>query len=299
MPVLASAAHRWLERAYGWVGRRRPDQVFQRYAALCRASGVDRLYLVVSFDCDTPEDLQVVEAVCGRLADLQIPPVLAIPGELMRQGAEVCRRLASAGAEFLNHGNVQHTRFDQALGTYRSCFFYDQLPADVVRRDIVGGDAAVRDVVGRPAAGFRAPHFGTCQSPHQLRFLHGVLRELGCRLSSSTTPLYGWRYGPVFNRFGVWEVPVAGMGTRPTSVLDTWSCFAAPERRLTPDDYVREAEALLAQLVRAGCGVLNCYADPIHIHREERFFDVLRRWSAVAQAVTYTGLLERLPGRHD
>jgi hypothetical protein len=298
MTVLETAAHRSLERAYHLVGRWRPRQLFERYAARCRRAGIDRLFLIVSFDCDTPEDLDVVETVCKRLERLGIPPVLAIPGALMRRYADTCQQLATTGVEFLNHGDVQHTVFDQGLGGYRSSYFYDQLSNDEIRQDIVGGDTAVREVTGHQAAGFRAPHFGTYQSPQQLRYLHSILRELGYVVSSSTMPLYGLRYGPVFNRFGLWEVPVAGMGSAPTSVLDSWSCFSAPGRRLTPDDYVREGIALLGHLSQAGCGIINCYADPIHIHADERFFDMVSMWSAVAQALTYTQLITQVTMVH-
>jgi hypothetical protein len=294
MTMLASAAHGSIERAYRFVGRWRPRRLFDRYAVLCRRAGVDELFLIVSFDCDTPEDFGVVESVCSRLARLGVQPALAIPGALMRQNAAVCRRLAASGAEFLNHGDVQHTEFDPSLGRYRSIYFYDRLSEREVREDIAHGDAAVRDITGRPPAGFRAPHFGTFQSPRQLRFLHGILLELGYAMSSSTMPLYGLREGPVFKRFGVWEVPVAGMGTRPTSVLDSWSCFAAPGRELTPEDYVREGEALLNHLSKSGRGVINCYADPIHIHADERFFAMVRAWSARARAVTYAQLMNRI-----
>ena len=107
-------------------------------------------------------------------------------------------------------------------------------------------------------------------------------------------PRYGLRDGAVVTRFGLAELPLSGMVSQPLNVLDTWSCFQAPNRRLGPEDYHREGLALLEHLRRRGCGLLNIYADPIHIYHQEAFFKTLRAWTAVAAPITYASLLMKL-----
>ena len=165
---------------------------------------------------------------------------------------------------------------------------------ELIREDVLMGDRTVREVIGRAACGFRTPHFGTFQSVEQLQWLHGVIGELGYRFSSSTVPAWGFREGPVFDRFGRLELPVSGGGEAPLSVLDTWSCFEAPDRVRTPADYEREAAALGSALADAGAGVLNVYGDPSHIHGREEFFRAVQGWLEVAQPASYAGLLDAL-----
>jgi hypothetical protein len=261
--------------------------LFERYRALAGVAGLDRLYLILSFDCDTREDAEVAVEVHGRLADLGVTPAYAVPGELLKRGERAYSRIFEAGGEFINHGYREHTYFDTARGAYASCFFYDQQPQETVREDIVQGDLNLRAVLGIKPQGFRAPHFGTFQKPGQLRFQHGVLKELGYAFSTSTVPLYSYRYGPAFRDFGVLELPVSGMGTWPLRILDSWTCFQAPARRFEPEDYVREGRLTADRFQSLGIGLLNFYADPSHIHDRPEFFETVAYWAKIAQSVTY------------
>lgn len=268
--------------------------LFARYARLARRAGLDRVWLVLSFDCDTPQDAAVAWDVHERLMGLGVCPVYAVPGELLRNAADVYGRIAATGAEFINHGDRMHAFFDEQAGHWASSFFYDQQPREALREDVLGGDRTVREVIGRAPRGFRTPHFGTFQAVEQLRWLHGVLGELDYRFSSSTVPAWGFREGPVFDRFGRPELPVSGGGEAPLSILDTWSCFEAPDRVRTPADYEREAAALGAALADAGAGVLNVYGDPSHVHGRDEFFRAVAGWLELAQPTGYDELLKAL-----
>lgn len=142
--------------------------------------------------------------------------------------------------------------------------------------------------------GFRAPHFGTFQRPDQLRFQHGVLRELGYAFSTSTVPLFSFRFGPAFRDFGVLELPVSGMGSRPLRILDSWGCFEAPGRRFGPADYVTQGRLMADRYRALGVGLLNFYADPSHIHDRPEFFETVAYWASIARPVTYSQLLAEL-----
>lgn len=269
-------------------------RLMQRYASLARGAGFKRLYLVLSFDCDTIDDANVAWSVHSKLLDMGIRPVYAVPGQLLEKGAEVYARIRDAGGEFMNHGYTEHTYFDTARGEHASCFFYDELPLEKVRGDILQGDVCLKQVLGVQPQGFRTPHFGSFQKPRQLRFLHSVLRQLNYRFSTSTGPLYAFRFGPAFERSGIREIPVSGMASLPLKILDTWSCFMAPGRTLTPEDYYAEGRETAAKYKELGAGLLNYYADPSHIHDSPLFFDTVARWAAVAKSVNYEDLFKEL-----
>ncbi|MDP2430940.1 MAG: polysaccharide deacetylase family protein [Pseudomonadota bacterium] len=291
---LVSALSSPVDLAYRGRAALAPRGLWNRYAERCRGAGLNKLYFVLSFDCDTVEDAEVAWSVHSRLLDMGVMPVYAVPGELLNRGEAVYRKILETGAEFINHGYREHTYFDSDRGAYASCFFYDQQPRETVREDIVQGDRNLRETLGVQARGFRAPHFGTFQRPAQLRFQHQVLRELGYAFSTSTVPTYAYRFGPVFRRFGLAEIPVSGMGARPLHILDTWTCFEAPNRRFQPQDYLQEGGLAAERFAAIGAGILNYYADPSHIHDRPEFFETVARWAQVAKPVTYVKLLEEL-----
>ena len=271
-----------------------PKSLWRRYGRLTSEAGIDELYFVLSFDCDTEDDIRVVSEVDARLRDIGVRPVYAVPGELLQKGEKVYSAIARAGAEFINHGNREHTYFDTASGRHASCFFYDQQAPEIVREDVVKGDKTLRKVLGIAPRGFRTPHFGTYQKARHLSFLHQVLVELDYGFSTSTLPLFAFRFGPIFDRYGLPEIPVSGMGGRPLRILDSWGCFEAPGRRFGPDDFVREGRLAADMFAALGVGLLNFYADPSHIHDREEFFEVVACWAKVAKPVTYNELLADL-----
>lgn len=280
--------------AYALRARFGSGQLFERYRSLAQAAGFKRLYFVLSFDCDTKEDAEVAWAVHARLQEMGVTPVYAVPGELLNRGEAVYRRIKETGAEFINHGYREHTYFDTARGAYESCFFYDQQPLEMVCEDIVAGDRNLRETLGVEPRGFRAPHFGTFQRIEQLRFQHDVLKEMGYAYSTSTVPLFAYRYGPAFRNFGILEFPVTGMGSRPLRILDSWTCFEAPRRRFGPQDYLHEGRLAADRIKSRGVGVLNFYADPSHIHDRPEFFEAVAYWASVAKPVNYSQLLAEL-----
>jgi hypothetical protein len=285
---LPARALRFRAKRDGGLGLQR------RHARLARRLGLDRVYLVLSFDCDTDDDAAVAWDVHERLADLGVKPVYAVPGGTLRRGAGVYGRIAADGAEFLNHGGREHTYFDESLGRHASNFFYDQQTPERVRRDVDEGHAIVTELAGREPRGFRTPHFGTFQADGQLRALHDQLRGLGYAFSTSTTPRFGVRRGPAFTRYGLPELPVTGIPTAPYEILDTWGFFAAPDRVYGPAEYLEQARLLAANAERAGAGVINVYGDPVHVQGHDEFFDAVGEWARIATPVSYGELIERL-----
>ncbi|MBF0177546.1 MAG: polysaccharide deacetylase [Magnetococcales bacterium] len=280
-----------------WVqwGRWHPDSLFARYHRLATTVGLKRVHLILSFDCDIPDDAKVAWDVHSRLLDMGLCPDYAVPGEVLLQGEKVYGRIRATGARFLNHGYYMHARFVEELCQFESCFFYDQLPLAKVAEDVRRGDACLREVIGESPEGFRAPHFGTFQKPRQLRFLHTLLRELGYRYSSSTVPEAAFRHGPVIRTHGLWEIPISGMATEPMSIFDTWGFFRAPNRPYTAADYGQEGEKLARRYATLPAGILNLYGDPSQIYNSPIFFATLARLAQVATPTTFHQLLDQLP----
>jgi len=280
--------------AYGLWARCSRRALFNRYAKFSRAAGLEEIYFVLSLDCDTIEDIDVSWDVHSRLIDMGVKPVYAVPGELLEKGKMVYRRILESGGEFINHGYKQHTYFDSSEGRHRSCFFYNELPLKQIREDMIQGDICLKETMGVEALGFRTPHFGTFQKANQLRFIHSVLQDLRYRFSTSTVPLYAFRYGPIFSAFGELELPVNGMARSPLKILDSWGCFVAPNRNMTPRDYLNEGKAIANLFKTLGTGLLNFYVDPSHINDNDIFFKTVAHWQSVAKSVTYKELLEGL-----
>lgn len=274
------------------VGRAAPSVLFRSAAWHARRSGLEQLCLVVSLDCDTERDIDAATGVHERLRALGIQPAYAVAGELLEQGADVWRPIAADGSEFLNHGGRAHARWDASTGEVESTFFYDRATQSEVIVDVNAGHEAVRSVLGVEPRGFRTPHFGTFQSRSALGALHGQLAALGYRYSTSTLPAWGYRNGPVVRSFELPELPVTGFPSRPFQPIDTWACFAAPDRVLTPDDYVSEARRLATLASAAGPGLLNVYGDPAHVADDPRFDEAIAALVEVATPSTYRAFLD-------
>lgn len=272
-----------------------PEYMFKHYAELSARAQIHKLYFILSFDCDTDEDIDSVWKVHNAVTDLGIIPVYAVPGQLLIKGEKVFQRIARTSAEFINHGYAVHTFFNEQKGRYESCFFYDKLSSTQIRDDVMRGDKVIRDVLGLKAKGFRTPHFGTFQKKSQLLFLYSVLKEMGYEFSSSTMPYFGFRYGAVFETSGIKEFPLSGMWSRPLNILDTWDSFKAENRSMNEEDYLREGKSFAQYFTRKKyCGIFNYYADPSHITGKKIFFDAIAEWARAARSITYQGLLEEV-----
>ena len=254
-----------------------PHQMWKHYARLCRRSGLTSSRVVLSLDCDTAKDIRVVPAVDRRLQDLGISPVYAVPGQLLEHGSDVYGPLAEQGVAFLNHGYAEHTHLDETTGVYESTLFYDRIDRSAVRDDVEHGDDVLHQTLRVQPDGFRTPHFGSYQGPDELRHLHSILDGLGYRLSTSTMPMYAYRFGPAFRNFGIWEIPVTGCPDWPLGILDSFGFRFAPGRTVGPADYVRQASLLTTMLDDLAPLFINLYADPSQVYDWPEFFGAMER----------------------
>jgi hypothetical protein len=251
-----------------------------------------RSLFILSFDCDTEEDVSVAWEVHSKLLDIGITPVYAVPGELLKKGEKVYQKIHQTGAEFINHGGCEHTYFDKKHKRHASCFFYDQQSSEELRKDILLGHQTLQDVLSIIAKGWRTPHFGTFQKPEDLKFLYSILSELNYTFSTSTSPVMAYQHGLLFKKNGIIEIPVTGIYSEPLNIMDTWAYFAAPDRTKLPSEYTKEAQEL-AIFSSKYSALINIYGDPSHIHDKPDFFEAMALLTQAAQNMNYTQLLEK------
>ena len=267
---------RLLGRAAGPDDERR--HTLQRYAAFCKAAGIDRLYLILTFDCDTDGDITAVADVDRDLISRGIARGYAVPGVQLEKGAAAWRAAADRGAEFLNHGGRAHAEFRD--GRYWPMTFYEKLSEAEVVADIELGDRLVRQIIGQAPEGFRAPHFGSFQGRDQLDLIYRTVRGLGYRYCSTTIPATALAAGPIVNvGDGLIELPTMGSYRYPTTLLDSWTYLTDRVNYTLGDEYHELfAETVERMSAERLPGLLTYYADPSHVLGQkpfERSLDVI------------------------
>jgi len=274
--------------------RSAPFSLFWRdYARKARAAGIDWLYIILSYDCDTPKDAEAATKLYAWLSARDIPATLAVPGAQLQESQEKYRAIRGQGATFINHGGAPHTVWQG--DRYHSVTFYEQMSFEEVVADIRLGHEIVTQVLGEAPQGFRAPHFGHFQDAEQLRLVYDTLSDLGgYRYSSTTTSVYARRYGPVVEANGLVEVPIIGSYHWPLRFFDSYGYIKDRVTRAVTDAYAQGLTHTVEQLTRRGIpAVLNYYADPSHVIDNQAYFDALERAQALgAQFISYSQLLE-------
>lgn len=226
---------------------------------------------IISFDCDTTDDIQSSLEVFNKLQKKKITPIFAVPSEIIKEGMQTFESIRNKGGIFINHGFKKHTFYNNKKKRHESCFFYDKLPEKTIENDIVKGHNFLKKFLKKHPNGFRTPHFGTFQNKKNLELLHKILKKKNYLYSSSTIPSYGYINGSIINDHGVYEFPVSGRYSSPLLILDSWGFFAAPNRNETERDYMMEIEKMI-NVVKNNCGIINIYADPSHVVKSKIFF---------------------------
>jgi hypothetical protein len=247
------------------------DELFIKYGRMARAQGLSQLYVLLSFDCDTPEDITAAEHLDRWLRPRGIKATYAVPGAQLREGAEIFRKLAEMGSDFINHGGHPHAEWRE--GRYWSITFYHEMSSQEVVEDIQGGHEIFCRILGRTPVGFRAPHFGLFQAPEQHELIYDTLRKLGYHYSTSTLPEFGLNHGPLVDVGGLYEIPLSGSYAAPFSILDSWNYVESPYHPLVKSEYASCFIETVERFLTLGVpGVLNYYVDPAHVYKADPFY---------------------------
>ena len=272
-----------------------PDYFGRRQRNISIVPELKDKFFILSFDCDTTKDFEVVEEVHARLQALGIYPSYAVPGQLLTQGRNVYQRIHKTGAEFINHGYLSHTDYIPDSRSYVSTIFYENLTNDEVRQDIVKGHQTIEELLGVTPKGFRTPHFGTYEKKRYLNFLHSVLNDLNYEFSSSTTPIYGMWNGPLIRtQSGLFEIPVTGCFDYPGRILDSWGFRFSPTRKFSEHDYGDQFNKLVQYFQESsGPGILNIYADPSQVYDWSLFFECMANTHGLVNT-SFEGLVKKV-----
>jgi hypothetical protein len=277
------------------LGRLFPRFFWQRYSSLARKQGFDRLYLVLSFDCDTPEDARAAQTIHDRLVKLNIMGTYAVPGSQLEENGEIYRVIATKGGEFINHGARPHTVWQG--DHYQSSAFYNLMTSNEIVEDIQKGHEIVTQITGISPSGFRGPHFGRFQKPENLSLVFNTIKELGYSFSSTTVPEFAFRYGTVWRtQQGITEFPLSGSTRAPISLLDSYTYIRSSEDRTVTTGYGRLLKETISRLVEWKiAGILNIYVDPSHVVEDPGFFEALQLTNDLEiPSANYPEILSRL-----
>lgn len=245
-------------------------QGLARYDSLARQAGLDRLYLLLSFDCDTDLDPAAALDLEPLLKEYGIQATFAVPGAQLLKAAPTYRGLAERGAHFLNHGGLPHAEFRD--GRWWGCTFYARMPEEEVVADIRDGHRIVQEVTGQTPRGYRTAHFGGFQAPEQLALVHRTLAQLGYAFSSSTVPAQALSRGPWYDAAGILEIPTFGTWAAPDTLLDSWSHLTDRHNYALGDSFYDLFAETVDRLLAAGAhGILNYYVDPAHVAGQASF----------------------------
>jgi hypothetical protein len=269
------------------------NELFLKYGSLARAQGLNQLYVLLSFDCDTSEDIAAAEYLDSWLRPRDIKATYAVPGAQLQEGADIFRKLAEMGSDFINHGARPHAEWRD--GRYWSITFYHEMSPQEVVEDITNGHEIFCRILQRTPVGFRAPHFGLFQAPEQRELIYSTLRNLGYRYSTSTLPELGLNHGPMVDMGELWEIPLSGSYASPFEILDSWSYVESPYNPTVKPEYVSYFMQTVEQLLVLGVsGVLNYYVDPSHVYKAEAFYRAIEYLlEKKVQTIKFGWLLER------
>lgn len=273
------------------AGKVAPRLLWKVFDAHCVANGFTEPKFALTFDCDTRLDHEVLPYVHERLGELGITPIYAVPGQLIEDGIGTYKEIARSGAEFINHGYLQHTIVDKRRSQYISTLFYDQITAHEIINDIKMGHTALIDSLGIEPRGFRTPHFGTFQLQGNLDFLHNELSQLGYTFSTSTSPKFSFLKGPFFLNKNIIEIPVTGCPTWPLGILDSFNFRFSGSLRFTPGVFESEMKKGFEMMNKGDLKRINMYADPSQVYDWDGFFESIARFAPFAVA-SFSSYLE-------
>ncbi|SBW10873.1 Putative polysaccharide deacetylase (fragment) [uncultured delta proteobacterium] len=276
-----------LAKIYSLLKRRFIPPVWRRYTNYLFRNGISSPCFFLSFDCDTDADAAAGIEVVEFLSELGIKASFAVPGTQLVNNRDIYRHLAASGIEFLNHGYLPHTEWDGEKYIART--FYNEMPRDAVEEDIRKADATIRDILGCPPKGFRAPHFGYFQKTDEVAFMHTVCASLGYTYASTTLPAYAFENGPAFLSHGIVELPVIGSWSSPHTILDSWNYLADRVHYTLSDTYYELFAETLIMAEKYALPMLFCwYADPSHVVGQSPFMKAMELVAGKGLA-TYSG----------
>lgn len=241
------------------------------YSRRTASAGIDKRYIVLSFDCDREEDASAALKIARWMKKNKIKGVFAVPGIRLEKSSTDYKNISKMGFEFLNHGYSEHTI------SGNPATWYHLMNSQLIKEDIVKGHNTLKNVLGIEPLGFRAPHFGLFKQTEQLEIIYSTVIELGYKYTSTTTPAMALTNGAVYkSKYELWEFPLTGTFDNPETILDSWSFIASPDRIFTPNDYISQFNKMVNFFsnYHLPC-ILNFYVDPTQVVNFTGYFEAV------------------------
>lgn len=261
------------------------------YTKIVEKTNLNQVVVILSFDCDIDEDIDLLPSLLEQLSDIDIMPSLMIPTEILFQRKPETTKLMNEGYEFVNHGHRVHTI--RVGYNYYSSFDYEKLSLQQMEEDIVSADSIFKTEFDYSPKGFRTPHFGNVQSKKRINFIYKVIKDLNYTFSSSTIPYFMYRFGP--HRInGLIEIPLSGIYSVPLRILDSFNYYDPITGSFSGVTYFAEIRKLMDVYIKRKRGVINLYVDPSHVFNDKHFLDSMKLLRQNFTFVNYSNLLERI-----
>jgi len=253
-----------------------PAHLRKQLSLAAKKSGFTKPVFLLSFDCDTYKDAQVVGDVHDKLTEVGITPIYAVPCEILMKDSGAYQDIAKSGAEFINHGYYEHSRLHEDGKTYESWNFYDKISAKEMEEDVLRGHDFLSQFLGREPKGFRTPHFGSFQKKTDLERLYKILLKKNYEFSTSTVPAKAIQHSALYKVNGLVEIPVGGGYDFPLTILDSYSFRYSESFKFGEADYLLQIRKLANWFEKTGSPyVLNLYADPSQVYDWPAFFSAM------------------------
>ena len=266
------------------------DQAFVREAVDWNGR---RSCLLLSFDCDFPEDALALPEIVRTLQKHPLKASFACVGRWVEEYPDAHRPILDAGYELFNH-SYSHPELVNSPQHFVSCRDdfnprpWDKLSQAERVEEIRRCQEVVQTVLGWRMRGFRAPHFGNVRSAD----LHPLLADLGMHYSTSLLATQGEEFGMPFWKEGILEIPVTTCPRHPFTSFDSWHAFYA-RGGWHRDDFFALLRTRLERCIECR-GLTNIYLDPKDRERLdfERIFALVASLEAECWTPTYAEFAE-------
>ena len=253
---------------------------FKFQKKIFHSSNLKEKNFIISFDCDTQKDVDCLNLLLGKLNEINIKIILAIPAQLIKKNINLIKNLKeSFKIEFLNHGYHIHTEFREIDKSYISTLSYNDKNFEFIKEDISLAHKFLVNELNYKPEGFRAPHFGEVTF-NQKKKIFKYLKKLNYIYSSSSIYDLAITKGSIFKLNGITEFTVTGRSQNITKMMDSWSFLDTKNDTVVlKNEYSEELKKIEELFNEKNYNYLNLYADPSHVIESEYFYKFLKNLS--------------------
>src|SRR3989442_5455470 len=208
---------------------------------------------VLSFDCESAEDLRALPSVLDTLKQHDTRASFACIGRLLEKYPEEHREIAARGHEILNH---TYTHAGASLLTARNSFRH--LPYFQLREELATCSDSAERVLGFRPHGFRAPHFAVSWRAD----MYTAAADLSLKYSSSCLETQ-LPHGCTPVRLGeIMEIPVCTCPDHPFLALDSFHAMRSRLFRHPNETRFAESVGFVLKEVASSGTFGSIYLDP-------------------------------------